>query len=91
MKSLILALLLIPFTAFGDGSVEWGDTCTKWFDYQGQAGTYEAMKQQASETQLAEDFPDLVREHRSTKMKYELAKKKYEKKSKKKFNPDACK
>lgn len=87
MKGLIFLVLLAPIMAVAQDA---GDLCTKWFDFSGQAQSYEAMKQQMSEEQIKEAFPDLARDYRTAKNKYEIAKKQYEKSSKKKFNPNTC-
>lgn len=86
MKMTAIALILVSSTAFAD----LGDVCTKWFDYQGQSGPYEAMRQQMSEEQIAEGFPDMARDYKRVKTKFNSAKSKYEKTSKKKFDPATC-
>lgn len=87
MKVAVIIILFASSTAFAD----WGDACSKWFDYLGQSGPYEAMRQQMPEEQIAENFPDMIRDYRRAKTKFHLAKAKYEKTSKKKFDPATCK
>lgn len=72
--------------------IPFGAPCAEWIEMNSQDAYYQqvALQAKANNSSVASDFPDLERKHRSAKIKFDIARNKFESQSKQKFDEKWC-